>query len=199
MRLLIIDEHPLFRKALISLLSNNDMEQIEEASSVDVAMKIIMKDAPEMALINIRLGDESGLEIILRTKEKRLSTKFILLSSFISQQQFLVAEKLGVDGYILKDAYPEDILYAVSSVFRGKKYYDPAIIKQNDNNLVNTLTSREKDVLKELGKGLSNEEISQNLYISEHTVKKHVSSILTKFNFNNRSQIVCYVNNIKTL
>lgn len=199
MKLLIIDDHPLVRKALISLLSNDDMEQIEEASSVDEAMNIIIKSTPEMALIDIRLGDENGLEIVLRTKEKRLSTKFILLSTFISQQEFLVAEKLGVDGYVLKDAYPEDILYAVSSVCRGKKYYDPSIITQKDNDLISTLTSREKEVLKELGKGLSNDEISQNLYISEHTVKKHVSSILSKFNFNHRSQIVCYVNNIKTL
>lgn len=198
MKLVVIDDHPLVRKALVSLLSNSDAEEIKEISNVQEAMSIIVKDTPEIAMVDVRLGKENGLEIVRRTKEMKLSTKFIVLTSFISQEEFLNAEEIGVDGYILKDAYPEDILYALSVVRRGKKYYDPAITEKKDDNLINTLTSREKEVLNELGKGLRNEEIANNLYISEHTVKKHVSSILAKFNLKHRSQIVCYLNEIKT-
>ncbi|GKU31616.1 response regulator [Clostridium folliculivorans] len=197
MKLVVIDDHPLVRKALVSLLSNSDIEEIKEISNVEEAMSIIVKDTPEIAMIDVRLGKENGLEIVRRTKEMKLKTKFIVLTSFISQEEFLKAEEIGVDGYILKDAYPEDILYALSVVRRGKKYYDPAITEKKEDNLINTLTSREKEVLNELGKGLRNEEIANNLYISEHTVKKHVSSILAKFNLNHRSQIVCYLNEIK--
>lgn len=201
MNVLVIDDHPLVRKALVSMLSNGNINKIEEASSVTEALNIISKDIPEIALVDLRLGKENGLEIALKAKEINLNTKFIILASCISQEEFLKAEEIGIDGYLLKDAYPDDILYVVNAISRGRKYYDPAILEQQkynaQNNLINMLTSREKDVLKELVKGLSNEEIAHNLYISNYTVKKHVSSILTKFNLKHRSQIIYYLNTIK--
>lgn len=201
MNVLVIDDHPLVRKALVSMLSNDNINEIEEASSVKEAISIISKDIPEIALVDLRLGEENGLEIALKAKEINLNTKFIILTSCISKEEFVKAEEIGIDGYLLKDAYPDDILYVVSAISRGRKYYDPTILKQQkdnaENNLINMLTSREKDVLKELEKGLSNEEIAHNLYISNYTVKKHVSSILTKFNLKHRSQIIYYLNNLK--
>lgn len=200
MKLVIIDDHPLVRRALVSMIKSDKVPEVKEASNIEEAMSIITKDRPEMAMVDLRLGKENGLEIAERSKKMKLSTKFIILTSFMSQEDFMRAEKIGVVGYILKDAFPEDILYAISTIFRGKKYYDPIIVEQKYNeeeSLINELTPREKEVLGELGKGSSNEEIAQKLYISEHTVKKHVSSILAKFNFNNRSQVVCYVNSLK--
>ena len=128
--------------------------------------------------------------------------KFIILTSYISQGDFLKAEKIEVDGYLLKEATAEDLLFVVDLVSRGKKYYDPEIIKYHkknseNQNLINQLTNREKEVLYEMGKGLSNLEIAENLYISHNTVKKHISRILSKLNLKHRSQIALFVKDLE--
>lgn len=198
--MVIVDTHPVVRKGFISILTNDkSIKEIKEASNIQEAMSIISKEDIAIAIIDIKLDDEDGLDIIAKAKEIGLKTKFIILTSFISQENFKRAEQLGVDGYILKDAFIEDILYAISVVNRGNKYYYPEILKQNNylnnNSIINQLTLREKEVLNEIRKGLSNEEIAHSLYISEYTVKKHVSNILSKFNLHNRTQVASKINN----
>lgn len=200
MNIVIVDDHPVVRKGLIFILTNEkSIKEIKEASNIQEAMSIMTKQEIGIAVINLKLDKEDGLEIVAKAKEIGLKTKFIILTSFISQENFKRAEQLGVDGYILKEAFVEDILYAISIVSRGKKYYYPEILKQNsklnNNSIVNQLTHREKDVLKEITKGLSNEKIASSLYISEYTVKKHVSNILSKLNLSNRTQVAFMVNN----
>ena len=198
MKIVIVDDHPLVRQGLISILTNEkNIDEIKEASNIKEAISLIMKDEIDVAMVDLRLGTEDGLEIVAKGKEMNLKTKFVILTSFIPQEDFKRAEKMGVDGYILKEAFAEDILYATRLISRGKKYYDPEILKQKDilnNGLIRQLTDRENDVLREVGKGLSNEEIARVLYISEHTVKKHVSNILCKLNLNHRAQVVFMVN-----
>lgn len=199
MKLMIIDDHTLVRKGVISMLLNkNNISSIEEAANIQDSIVILEKEKPDIALVDFKLGEDCGLEIVEKGRKVSSTTKFVILTSFIPREDFMAAENVGVDGYILKNAYIEDILYAINVVIRGKKYYDPDIMKYKDNidseHIFNQLTVREKDVLNELGKGLSNEEIAGRLYISENTVKKHVSSILSKLNFTHRTQIVALVN-----
>lgn len=200
MNLLIVDDHPLVRKGIISILSNaKDINEIKEASNIEEAMSKIKKADIQMSMIDLKLGKESGLDIISKSKELNINMKFIIVTSFLSKDNFAKAEQLAVDGYILKEAFAEDILYAISVISRGKKYYDPEIFRHkedlNNKNALSQLTNREKEVLKEIGKGLSNEEIANALYISEHTVKKHVSNILSKLDLKHRAQLVFMVNN----
>ena len=145
----------------------------------------------------------ANLNLTVTEKAKKLSpgAKFIILTSCLLQEDFLKAEKIGVDGYILKEAFAEDILYAIRLIQRGKKHYDPAIIgqksKMNEESwLLNALTERENEVLREIGRGMTNEAIARKLFISEHTVKKHVSSILSKLGLNHRTEAALYVNNV---
>lgn len=200
MKILIVDDHPLVRKGLSSTLSFEDnIEEIQEASNVDEAMNLLTKSEPDIAIIDLNLGKEDGLEIVKRAKEKNLKTKCMILTSSIKKEDFLRAQRVGVDGYILKEAFAEDILYALHVVTRGKKFFDPEILeyktKQEEDNQLNHLTPREKDVLVELGKGLSNVKIAENLFISEHTVRKHVSNILSKLELTHRTQAALFVNN----
>lgn len=200
MNLLIVDDHPLVRKGIISILSNTkDINEIKEASNIEEAMSKIKKDDIQISMVDLKLGKESGLDIISKSKELNIHMKFIIVTSFLSRENFTEAEQLAVDGYILKEAFAEDILYAISVISRGKKYYDPEIFKNkqdtNNKNTLSQLTNREKEVLKVIGKGLSNEEIANVLYISEHTVKKHVSNILSKLDLKHRAQLVFMVNN----
>ncbi|ERI92098.1 putative response regulator protein VraR [Clostridiales bacterium oral taxon 876 str. F0540] len=200
MKLLVVDDHPLVRKGLLSTLALEEgVEQIQEASNVEEAMIMLVKLNPDISMVDLRLGKEDGLEIVSRAKKKALKTKFIILTSSSRKEDFLKAQEAGVDGYLLKEAYTEDIIYALHVVSRGKKFFDAEMLQykmsSSQKDTLYELTEREKDVLEELGKGLSNTQIAKKLYISENTVKKHISNILSKLGLNHRTEAALYINN----
>lgn len=199
MKVLIVDDHPLVRKGIVSTLSfEENIEKILEASNNRDAMELIIDEKPEIAIVDLYLGKEYGLDIVESSKKRGFKTKFIILTSSMKREDFLKSKEVGVDGYVLKEAYAEDIIYAIHLVLRGKRFIDSEIIKfeavsTSENRNLSTLTPREKDVLIELAKGLSNYEIAKKLYISENTVKKHVSSILSKLEVEHRTQATLLV------
>lgn len=200
MKILIVDDHPLVRKGISSTLSiEKDIDVILEASNIEEALAIIVAEEPTLAIVDLNLASRDGLEIILNCKSKRVKTKFVILTSSVRKEDFARAMEAGVDGYILKDAFAEDILYAIHVVLRGKQFIDPEVISYQTKssmgiNGFDDLTPRESDVLMELGRGLSNNEIAKELFISENTVKKHVSNILSKLELSHRTQIALLVN-----
>lgn len=198
MRILIVDDHPMVRKGLISALSlEENIQEIREASNVEEALSILSAFRPEIAILDLKLGRQDGLEIVTQAKGKNLTTRFLILTSSSKREDFQRAQELGIDGFILKDAFAEDVIYAVHSVARGKKFFDSEItqgIKSEEDEL-RGLTPRERDVLLELGKGLNNMEIASRLYISENTVKKHLGSIFHKLGISHRVEAALFVNN----
>lgn len=200
MKLLIVDDHPLVRKGISSILSfDKSVIVVLEASNINEAMTLIGSEAPELSIVDLNLGKEDGLELVMRARSEGAKTKFVILTSSVRKEDFIRSEKVGIDGYILKEAFAEDILYAINLVMRGKRFIDSEILRyQAENNTkddyLNDLTPREEDVLRELGKGLSNVEIAENLFISENTVKKHVSNILLKLDLNCRTEAALLVN-----
>lgn len=200
MNILIVDDHPLVRKGLISILSTNEkISNIQEASNIVDAMQMLMSYKPSIAIVDLNLGNEDGLDIVLKAKKRKINTKFIILTSSLKRDDYERTEKMDVDGYLLKDAFAEDILYAINLVVRGKRYVDPEFLRMKSKytqDVLSELTQREKDVLRELSKGLSNMQIGERLYICESTVKKHVSSILSKLQLNHRTEAALYMNKI---
>lgn len=199
MKILIVDDHPLVRKGISSTLSfEENIEKILEASNVAEAVRFIQTEKPTLAIVDLNLGNEDGLDIIRKSRNKDIDTKFVVLTSSLRKEDYKRSEEVGVDGYILKEAFAEDILYAMHVVLRGKKFIDPEVISHQTSSdkygSLSDLTPRESDVLVELGKGLSNFEIAKELYISEHTVKKHVSNILSKLDLSHRTQAALLVN-----
>ncbi|MFB5674296.1 response regulator [Paenibacillus terreus] len=201
MKIVIVDDHPLVRKGLAAVISMQPNVQFAgEAKNQREAMLVLEETQPDLVLLDLKLADESGLDIITAARRIGFSGKFILLTSSASREDFLKAEEAGVDGYVLKEALPEELLYAIQLVSKGRKYYDPTILenklREDAGSLTDELTPKEREVLIELGQGACNREIAAKLFISEFTVKKHVSQILAKLRLADRTQAALYANAI---
>lgn len=202
MKIIIVDDHPLVRQGLSSVLAmETDMELVGEAANVIEAVTMIKDKEPDITLVDLKLGNECGLDIVNTTRSQGSSSKFIILTSSASCEDFLIAEEYGVEGYVLKEALPEELLFSIRLVGQGRKYYDPQLLeyklRQGMGNFNEQLTARELEVLRELGKGLNNQQIAKKLFITENTVKKHVGQILAKLGVRNRTQAALYAQNME--
>ncbi|WP_019413599.1 response regulator transcription factor [Paenisporosarcina sp. TG20] len=203
MKLVIVDDHPLVRKGLTSIFSlEESMEVLGEATNSKEAIELLGKTKPDLALVDLRLGDESGLELIVEVIRQGSTCKFVVLTSSTEEADFKRAKEIGVAGYLLKESLPEELIHALLVISKGRKYYDPGVldlIMQSNDSLkedgyIEQLTPKEKEILIELGKGRSNKEISKILYITEFTVKKHVSQVFAKLGLADRTQAALYAN-----
>ncbi|WP_340021536.1 response regulator transcription factor [Paenibacillus sp. FSL K6-1096] len=199
MKIVIVDDHPLVRRGLASVIAmQSNLQFAGEATNGREALQVIEEIQPDLVLIDLKLADESGLDVIKEARRCGFTCKFILLTSSASREDFLKAEEVLVDGYVLKEALPEELLFAIQLVYKGRKYYDPGLMedkmRMSGSSPTDELTPKEKEVLIELGQGACNREIASRLFISEFTVKKHVSQILAKLQVADRTQAALYAN-----
>ena len=204
MKIVLVDDQTIIRKGIISILSSQDtMEVSGEARDKREGLLLIQKEKPDLAIIDFHLGKECGLELITEAKQMGCTCKFAILTYSKDPKSFERAKALDVDGYISLEAHPEELIYAFQMIQRGRKYYDPDIVDllmqsqkkpQMHSDLVEQLTSKEREVLQKLGIGFSNKQISKSLFITENTVKKHVSQVLSKLNLGDRTQAALYAN-----
>lgn len=197
MTVISVDDFPLSRQGLMAILGiEEEFEFVGQASSVKEALEVIKRSDPDIVIMDLRLKDECGLDILSEIKKQGYGCKCVVLTSSFDPEDFRRASDLGIDGYILKDAMPEEIVSAIRLVSKGRKYYDPGIMElvmnQSRKEVVDLLTPREHEVLRALGVGLTNKDIAHQLFISEYTVKKHVSQILAKLGFSCRTQAALY-------
>ena len=204
MKIVLVDDQTIIRKGLISILSLYDtMEVTGEASNKQEALILIQSKQPDLAIVDFHLGKEWGLEVITEARQVGCTCKFAIITYSIDLVSFERAKATDVDGYISLESHPEELIYAFQMIHRGRKYYDPDIIDllmqsqkkpRMDNSRINLLTSKEREVLQKIGIGFSNRQIAENLYISENTVKKHVSQVLSKLELCDRTQAALYAN-----
>lgn len=202
METVIVISNYILRCGLKTILSEEkDIQVIGEGANVDEGVNLILKQKPSIALIDLKLGDEDGLRIIERVRKENLNCKFIVLTDSTDYRDLKRIRDYNVEGYILKEALPEEIIYAVHIIQAGKKYYDANLIlntmspkkaKYIESKALDKLTQRELEVLIALAEGLSNIDIAKKLLITEYTVKKHVSNILSKLDLNDRTQAALY-------
>ena len=199
-KVIVIDDHPLVRKGIEMVVdTEEDINIVGSAGNGAEALQALRENGPHIALVDLRLSDEHGIDIIIKAKEQGLQCKYIVLTSYASEEEIRRAMENEVDGYILKEALPEELVSAVRLVYRGRKYYDPAVVQyaleqgsSKKKQELEDLTPREREVLAALAKGMSNREIAGALIISEHTVKKHIGQILEKLHLHDRTQAALY-------
>jgi two-component system nitrate/nitrite response regulator NarL len=200
MKIVIIDDHPLVRKGVEMVASlEPDLEFAGFASNGKEALELIAQTNPDVALVDLRLPEEHGLEIIKKARDAGSRCKYIILTSYATKEEIQQAMALGVEGYVLKEALPEELLSAIRLVAKGRKYYDPTVVqqameydKEYRGKGMDELTPRELEVLAFLAKGMNNKAIAEALFITEHTVKKHIGQILEKLDLHDRTQAALY-------
>ena len=213
-RVVIVDDHALFRRGLELVLSEEpDIKVVGEAADGIEAVHRAEEMTPDVVVMDVRMPRSTGIEAARRIRERLPDTKVIMLTVSDNEEDLYAAVKAGASGYLLKEISIEELADAVRAVARGHSLISPsmaskllsefnALVQQAEERhrtLLPSLTPRELDVLKLVAKGLSNREISEELYISENTVKNHVRNILEKLHLHSRMEAVVYAMREKLL
>lgn len=204
-KVLIVDDHTVFCEALSSLLTiKGEVDVVGIASNAEDAFKKVKQLNPDVVLMDIELKDSDGIQTTRIIKEKHPNTEVIILTMHTDEQYLLEAIQAGAKGYILKDFPSSLLLEAIKYVAEGKSLFDPTSSSRVLNQLKlllnkkrqltgekdSSLSKREVEILKLIAEGYTNKEIAQKLYLSEHTVRNHISNIFLKLNCNTRAKAV---------
>lgn len=196
---LVLDDHPIARQGLESIikLHKPDTETVQ-AGTVQEAISLTEHEQIDMAFVDINLHNESGFEFLEWMQKKDMDVKTFIITSSSSENDFLKAKSLDIDAYLLKDAFIEDIVYSLKVVDRGGKFYSSDLVKNIGNiseeeQKIDTLTKRELEVVLLLRGGHSNARIADALYVSEGTIKKHLSNIFGKLELCSRTEVMAFV------
>lgn len=201
MKIIVISNYSVIREGLAAVISKNEDITIQFiGETIKEAIFLIKSKMADVILLDIHKNNEDELNIINGLKSSEVDTKWIVLDFYGDKELFVKAIKCGVQGYILGTSNNDEIMYTIDQVYKGKKYYDSYFVGFiiNENNdfpiKLELLTGREREVLFEITKGLSNRNIAEKFLISENTVKKHVNHIFEKLNIRDRTEAAAYVN-----
>lgn len=211
---LIADDHSLMRQGLKQILElEDDIDVIAQASDGEETIKKATEYNPDVILLDINMPKMNGIEVLRRFRDIGIESKIIILTIHDDREYLYETINMGANGYVLKDADSDSLIKAIYDVYSGKSYIQPSISnilangvefnKKGNNNFFkkDSLTRREYEVLTLIAEGLNNRDIANKLFISEKTVKNHVSNIFKKIEVNDRIQaaIYAYKNNIKKI
>ena len=197
---MLVDDHAVLRDGLRNIFElEDDIVVVGEAVSGEDALDKVKVCLPDVVLMDINMPNKNGVEVTGIVKKLYPGIKVLVLTMHSHDEFFMAAIREGADGYLLKDAPSNQVVDAVRTVARGESVIHPSMTKkllsfhQHQEHIQDSsLTEREREVLLCLVEGLSNKEIAERLFISDKTVKIHVSKIFKKFDKKSRSQVVIY-------
>lgn len=199
MDIILVDDHHIVRQGMNFLLSteasfnviadfNNGRELLEHLDETQL---------PDLIIMDLVMPELNGIEATRRIKAKYPDVKVLVLSSFIDEEHVLGVMDAGADGYEMKDSEPKALITTIKQIAAGEQIFHPDVMKvrksgMNLAHLRNPLSKRELEVLKAMSEGLTNKEIAEKLFVSEKTVKTHVSHIFAKLEVGDRTQASMY-------
>ena len=201
----IVEDHQLFREGLKAMLERRgDVEIVGEAEDGLEAVRKIRKARPELVLLDLSMPKMSGISVMKEVKRELPDTRILALTIHESDQFVLEAFEAGADGYCIKDASRKELMVAIESVLDGKTFISPDISDQVMEGFLTSrkeikkesrwesVTQREREVLKLLAEGYTNKEIGDFLHISVKTVEKHRSNLMGKLDLHNVAHLTSY-------
>ena len=204
-KVVIAEDHQLFREGLKALLlGNGDLEVVAEAQDGLEAIRSVRKHLPDLLLLDLSMPRLSGISVVKDLRTQYPDMKILVLTIHESDQYVLETFKAGVNGYCIKDASRDELLMAIESVMAGKTFISPGIAEDvmegylsgrktlKERSDWETITQREREVLKLLAEGYMNKDIGNFLNISTKTVEKHRANIMSKLDLHNAAALTAY-------
>jgi NarL family two-component system response regulator LiaR len=201
-RVLIVDDHAIVRKGIRALLSEaGGFEVVGEAGNGQEAVLRAEETHPDVILMDLLMPVMDGIEATRQITSQQPKARILVLTSFAADNKVFPAIKAGASGYLLKDSSPDELVRAIRQVHRGEPSLHPTIARKLLQEIARpadlqpapeALTAREMEVLRSIAQGLSNQEIADQLMVSEPTVRAHVSRILGKLHLASRTQAALY-------
>lgn len=201
-KVLIADDHHVVRRGLLFFLkTQKDITVVGEATNGKEAVEMTAAHSPDIVLMDLVMPEMDGIQATKRIKKLFLNTKVLMLTSYSDRDHVIPAIEAGASGYQLKDIEPDDLVESIRKIMRGEntlhhqattqlmKSREP---REDPPHVLYPLTPREQDVLSELTKGKSNREIAASLFVTEKTVKTHISNIFSKLSVQDRTQAALY-------
>jgi DNA-binding NarL/FixJ family response regulator len=195
-RVLVVDDHPVVRHGLVSMLRwEQDLTLVGEAGDGAEAVRLILEQQPDVVLLDLRLPQLSGIEVMRRVRPQAPGTRFLVLTTYDTDEYIAPALAAGAQGYLLKDAEPEDLYRAIRALMEGGAALEPKVAARvlghlTEEHANEELSEREMEVLRLLPSGASNKAIALQLGLSENTIKSHISHIFSKLGVQSRAEAV---------
>jgi DNA-binding NarL/FixJ family response regulator len=194
-RVLVVDDHPVVRHGLLALLRYEpEFEIAGDAADGEEAVAAVLEHKPDVVLLDLRLPRLSGVDVMIQARAKGSTSRFLVLTTYDSDDDITRALAAGAKGYLLKDATSHELMQAIREVVRGNAALEPSVaarvLARMHESPADELSAREIDVLQRMVRGESNRAIAVTLHVSENTVKTHVSHIFAKLAVQSRAEAV---------
>ncbi len=199
-RVIVTDDHPLFRKGIVSVLGRDpELEVVGEAGDGAQAVQLAVALQPDVVVLDLMLPGMDGCEAMTAIKNQGVPAKFLILSAFADDEDVFRALDGGARGYLLKESEPAEVVKAVKAIHRGESHIDSRVAGKlldeytrlnKSRSATSGLSPRELEVLQALSHGASNQQIGERLHISLSTVKTHMARILKKLEASNRYEAI---------